>query len=127
MDYSVFLAKFMGIYLLIVSAIWLLRKDQFETSIQDLVSSKAVLAFGGAFNLLFGLAIAVGHPIWQADWKGMITLIGYLSIVKGVFRLGFPIQDQRIVNFALKRGYWIVFAVMLALGLFLTYCGFTRS
>lgn len=125
MELSLFLAKLIGIYMLIVAVIMLFRKNIFESVINEMVSSPGLLAFAGIINLVIGLAIAIGHPIYELSWRGLITLIGYLSIIKGIMRLAFPEQDRMIIKSVMRRsGYWIVFAIVVILGLFLTYNGF---
>src|SRR5579885_3255115 len=100
MELSIFLAKFLGLYLLIVSADLLLRRHELEGAVKDFASSKGLLVFSGSISLLAGLAIVIGHPVYEANWRGLITLFGYLLIVKGIMRVAFPTRLQkRIVSF----------------------------
>lgn len=125
MDLSIFLAKLLGLYLLIVAVLWVLRKEQFESSVKDFVDSKGMLAFSGGISIVLGLAIAIGHPIWEWSWKGLISLLGYLFILQGIMRLGFPELVQKNTSKMLGGvGYWIGFAVIAILGIYLTYSGF---
>lgn len=127
MDVSIFIAKLMGIYMLIVAAIWIFRKDQVEATIKEVLSSNGLLALSGVISLVLGLAIAIGHPIWEWNWRGLITVIGYLSILKGIMRLAFPAQIQQRVLNVVSQGYWFVIALVIVLGAYLTYSGFTHG
>lgn len=126
MEISLFLAKLLGVYMLIVAVIWLFRRNQFETSIKDIFNSPGVLALAGSLSLLAGLSIVIGHNIWDYHWRVVITILGYIAVAKGVLRLAFPEQAQRWVNVVLSRGYWIGILIVGLLGLFLTYHGFVR-
>lgn len=126
MDWSLFFAKFLGLYLLIIIAIWLTRKESFETGVKDIISSNGMFALSGAIHIIIGLTIVILHPIWTADWRSLITLIGYISIVQGVVRLAFPIQSRDNILKSLEKGYWIWIVVASALGIILTYNGFTH-
>lgn len=126
MDLSLFFAKFLGIYLLAIVAIWLIRKKSFERGVKDVILSDGTFALSGAVHLIIGLTIAISHPIWTADWQGLITLIGYTSIVQGVVRLAFPIQSKQNLLKSLEKGYWVWIIVAGALGVILTYSGFTH-
>lgn len=90
-----------------------------------MLSSAGLLAFSGAFALMIGLAIAVGHPVWEWSWRVVITLLGYLAIVQGVLRLVYPEKVRemglKILN---KQAFVSVIAILTILGLFLTYHGF---
>jgi hypothetical protein len=126
MELSLFLAKLFGIYFLIVGALWLFRKDMYTEIVYELFSSKALLAITGFISLVMGLAIAIGHPIFTFDWRGLITFFGYLGILKGIIRIGFPDLSRRIVTKLVKNYSGILLALVFILGLFLTYKGFVR-
>lgn len=125
MELSIFLAKLLGLYMLIVAADLLLRRKELEKAVKDFASSKGLLVFSGSISLLFGLAIAIAHPVCTWDWRGLITLLGYLLILRGVHRIAFPTTIQKRVVSLFHRRHSAIFFVLLALGLYLTYEGFT--
>lgn len=124
MDWSPVFAKFLGIYLLMIVAIWLTRKESFEKAIREIILSDGMFALSGAIHIIIGLMIAILHPVWTFDWRGLITLIAYVSIVQGVARLAFPVQSRRNILKSLEKGYWIWIALASTLGLILAYNGF---
>lgn len=128
MGLSLFLAKLIGLYVLIISLLMIGRKKEFETAIRAMLASEGLLAFSGVMNIILGLAIAIGHPIWEFSWRGLITLVGYLSLFKGCMRLAFPVQSEVLVNKMLKenRGYWGMVVLCFILGIYLTYHGFVH-
>ena len=127
MELSLFLAKLLGLYLLIFAAVWLLRRTQVERAIHDLINSPGNLALSGLINLFFGLAIAIAHPIWKWNWQGLITLIAYLAIIKGIMRLGFQEQVKKSAEFLLQKGLGILLPVIVILGAYLFYVGFLSA
>jgi uncharacterized membrane protein HdeD (DUF308 family) len=124
MELSIFFAKLIGLFFLILVVLMLLRKQQIENFAKEFFATKGLLFFAGVINLLFGLTIAISHPIWEWNWRGLITLLGYLAILKGIVRIGFPDQD-RTVEPKMMGGYWIIVVVLAILGVYLTYSGFT--
>ncbi len=124
MDLSLFLAKLLGLYLLIVALDLLLRRKELESAVKDFASSKGLLVFSGSISLVLGLAIAIGHPIFELSWRGLITLFGYLLILKGVMRMAFPSHLQKKIVFLFQKRYWIMFFILIILGIYLTYSGF---
>lgn len=124
MGLSIFLAKLLGIYMLIIAAAWIFRKDQVDLSIKEIVSSKGLIAFSGLMNIILGLAIVIGHPIWQLSWVGLITLLGYIMIMMGIIRLIFTDQVQKNTLNTITKGHWVIIALLIILGGFLTYSGF---
>lgn len=123
MNLSIFFAKLLGIFLIFMAIVMAARKKYIESIVNELFASKSLLYFAGTLNLLIGLAIAIAHPIWEWNWKGLITLLGYLFIFKGMMRLGFP-EQSKILEKKMLRGYWIIFAAVAISGIYLTYSGF---
>lgn len=123
MDVSEFLAKLLGLYFIIVALIWMFRKKPFEDAAKEVFSGGGFLILSGAFSLLFGLAIVIDHSIWELNWKGLITLIGYLTIVKGVMRLAFPLQSKKAITKVMKQRHLLILTLLI-LGIYLSYNGF---
>lgn len=121
---SHFFAKFLGIYLLIIAIVWLTRKSAFEKGVRDVISSDGMFALTGAIHIIVGLVIVLLHSVWSLDWKGLITLIGYISIIQGIIRLIFPTQARRAILQSMDNGYWVWIAIAGTLGVMLTYNGF---
>ena len=126
MELSVFLAELLGIYMLIMTLDVLFRRKELDKAVKELVSSKALLVLSGSLSLLAGLAIVIGHPIYTFDWRGLITFLGYLSIIRGILRVSFPSMLQKILLTMFRKGYWAIICIMLVLSLYLTYAGFNH-
>ncbi len=122
MPISSFYAQLIGIFMLIMSVTWISRQQQVEAAIKDLFASKGALALSGSFALLFGITIALTHTVWAWNYQGLVTLIGYLLIARGICRLGYPHWSQRVINKALRHHLWVIF-IMFVIGFYLTYQG----
>lgn len=127
MDLSIFLAKLLGIYLLIITVELLVRRRELERAIKSFTSSKGLLISSGSISLLFGLVIVIGHPVYDMDWQGLITLLGYVLIIRGIIRVAFPSYFQKKMEHFFHRRYWIICLVLGVLGMYLTYSGFAAD
>lgn len=125
MNWTSFLAEFLGIYLLIIATLWLTRRKPFEKGIRDVIASDGMFALSGAIHIILGLMIILLHPVWKANWEILITMIGVSSLVQGIIRLAFPERARRKLLYSIDHGYWIWITFAGLLGLFLTYKGFT--
>lgn len=123
MELSFFLAKLIGTYLLVVSAIWLFRHHQLESSAKGALKEEGVFVLSGVVFLLLGLAIVIDHSIWEFSWRGLITLIGCFAIYQGVMRLAFPKQCKKIASSMIHHRFYVI-PVMVIVGAYLAYMGF---
>ncbi len=127
MELSIFLAKLLGLYLLIIAGLWVIQKDQVDHALRDLLSSRGLLLFSGAVNIVAGLAIVIGHPVWEMNWQGLISLLGYVILLQGILRFGFADKVQRNAQMIAQKGFRSAIVVLVVLGAYLTYCGFANA
>ncbi len=127
MALSLFLAKLLGLYLLIVAFDLLVRRKEAEGAVKDFAASKGLLFYSGSLSLLLGLAIAIAHPIWETNWRGLITLLAYLMIVRGLMRTAFPSLLQKKIYPFFRNQYWLLLIILIILGVYLTYSGFNAQ
>ncbi len=81
--------------------------------------------FSGAMALIVGLLVVLNHNIWTTDWVGLVTLLGWIALIKGVLMVLIP---KKAPKWGLKisdNALFITSVIMLLIGLYLTYTGFT--
>jgi hypothetical protein len=128
MEISLFLAKLFGIYMLTMGVLCVTRGEAIASVVDELFHHRPSLFLSGVIALVIGIAMAIGHSVWEPNWRGLITLFGYLSIAKGVARIGFPDLPKRASSlFAQPRARWIWIGVLFILGGYLTWAGFTQG
>ena len=126
MSLSIFLARLLGLYFIIVFVLLTTRKEEMGQGIKAFCANPGLFMFAGALDLLGGLAILIGHPVWDLEWPVVITLLGLLMVIKGIVRLGCPSLCVNCAQ-AMLRGSrcwsWISI-ITLVLGIFLLANGF---
>jgi uncharacterized membrane protein len=125
---SSFLAKLIGPVLAVIGVGMLLDRPGYRAMAQEFLASRALIYVAGLLALVPGLAIVLTHNVWAADWRILITLLGWLAAAGGVFRILCPQQVTRIGNAMLAREQYLTIsgAVMLALGAILCFTGYLR-
>ncbi len=80
-----------------------------------------------AGTLLFvaGLAIVCAHNQWTWNWPVMVTLVGWVAIGGGLFRMFAPALAQRSVQNA--GAVLAVQIALLAIGIILTFNAYRRK
>lgn len=125
-ELSLFLAKLLGIYFLIVFILMVTQKDEMIQGFKGFIANLPVVMLSGSLGLLAGLAIVIGHPVWAYDWRVVITLVGLSMVIRGICRLGFPASCSKHIQTFLgrKNSFAWISVITFVLGVFLTWHGF---
>jgi hypothetical protein len=126
MQTSIFLARLLGPLLLLTGAGIVLNPKSFRTIAGEVVRSVTLVYLFGFMDLAAGLAIVLTHNVWVASWRVLITLIGWLLLIRGAVRIAAP---EIVMGYAAKviRNKQVIpsaGAVVGVLGLVLCYFGY---
>ena len=78
---STYLARLIGPVLAVLGLGMLLRPGHYLAVVADVLRSPALLYFASVIGLLAGLALVLVHNVWTVDWRVIITLLGWISIL----------------------------------------------
>ncbi|CDZ76606.1 hypothetical protein BN59_00880 [Legionella massiliensis] len=128
MDRSKFLGKVLGLYLILISLAMLINMTQFAAYIQILISNAPLMLVTGCFTLILGLLIVVSHNIWKWNWQVVVTIIGWLILLKGISIIFYPaVIDKLTILFVQNTKFaYLSAGIDLILGVLLSYFGFKR-
>ena len=125
MDASILLARLLGPLFLAAGAGLLINQEHYRQMLQRFLTDTALYYFSGTLALTAGVAILLFHNLWVADWRVLLTVIGWLSVAKGLTRLLLPKAGLRLVGKlespAFIRGTGILSA---GLGVWLCFMGY---
>lgn len=103
----------------------LMNVHRIKTMLNE-ISRTPFLFMTGILALLMGLLIVVSHNIWVADWRVIITILGWLILVKGIVRLFLPeFAFRMMISFVQNIVvFYVTDIILLGLGIYLSYVGF---
>lgn len=114
------LARFWGGMGVILSAIFLLRKDSLKTLADDFENVGALSFSIGLMTLFVGLASVSIYSRFSFDWRVIITLFGWVSLAKGVWIITMPKSVKSLIQSGFYSNYAKASLVILGVvGLFL--------
>ncbi|MFZ2315351.1 MAG: hypothetical protein WAW86_06820 [Gammaproteobacteria bacterium] len=128
MNKSIFLGRVLGIYLIIISLSMLLQMQVFFERVNALIGNPALMFVVGFFTLILGVLVVVGHNVWRWDWRVLITIIGWLILLKGASIIFYPqfIDHATALFIQNMTVAYVVGGIDLLLGVVLCYFGFRR-
>lgn len=115
-------ARVLGPFYVIIAGIAAVRAPNTRTQLADL----GVWPWAtGAFLLMAGLIVVAFHHQWGSLPAIIVSLLGWLMMLRGFFALAFPSSFMSITNsLSGETALWRVFYVCVAVvGLYLAYVG----
>jgi hypothetical protein len=125
---SIFLAKLIGPVLLVMGAGMIINTKAYRPVLEEIVHNRALVVLFGLLTMSAGLAVVLTHNVWVASWPVLITIVGWLTMISGAFRLLAP---QDAIKFGRKmyeqpNGVHIGAAIWAVLGAILCFFGYLK-
>ena len=128
---TLFLSRLIGLYCLLVGLSMMTHKQLTVEGVAALLQNASLTLLLGFITLGASLAMVIAHNLW---WSGplalIITLIGWLALIKSLLFLFLsPAMEARFFLGQLhyQQFFYDYVAVSIALGIYLTYAGFTSG
>jgi uncharacterized protein YjeT (DUF2065 family) len=121
-------ARIMGPWLVIVPGLIATRAAYMGPLASEFFKSDLCVWFAGALLLFFGLLIIAFHQYWRSVAAVLISLFGWILAIRGLVLMAAPDVYQRATvaldSVPLIR---VMFGVLIAMGLYLTYIGWIKK
>jgi uncharacterized protein YjeT (DUF2065 family) len=122
MDISVNFAMFFCLYFFSCGLALLFNPKVFSDAVNDFLNSRGQMLLGGIMALMLGSFVVSFHGYYELNWPILITIIGWISFLKGVVYLLAPQYIQGLAKFyQTSKALRINGVVCLVLGLFFLY------
>lgn len=127
MELSLLLAKVIGLVLMFVAVALLINKKNVDL-LFNLYKNPGPVFVTGILEIVLGIMFVLNHNIWTLDFRGVITFIGWVLLVRGVGRVLFPSRVTRwLERFKKMRSAIAPLLIFVFLvGAYLAYMGFTK-
>jgi hypothetical protein len=101
---AAFLAQLIGPILFVVGLGLVINRDVYRAVAEEVLRSRALTYESGLLALTAGLAIVLNHNVWTTKgWLLIITMTGWLLVLRGVLRILMPEQTGERVMQLLDR------------------------
>ena len=128
MDASIFLAKVIGLFLSISTISIIIRYKQFALIEKEVAKNPLLIYLSGFSALILGILLVVSHNMWVLDWRLIITIIGWMTLFKGIFRIFYPETVIKLISQKMNNKFFLLAEIIFFfVGLYLIYYGFIAS
>jgi hypothetical protein len=125
MNISIVLAQILGIGFAVLGLSMFFNKKWTAVAMEEIFKNQGVVWLAGLITLILGLVLVALNNIWTSGLPLFITILGWLTLIKGAVILLFP---NLTVSYYGKMNKGNIFAwggvVVLILSLVLLYSGF---
>ena len=122
MELSILVAKVFTLFILATGVGILTGKLDMNKVTNDLEKSHGLTLSTGFFLLIVGMLLVQYHNIWVKDWTVLITILAWITLIKGVLLIAYPqIPFAFSGIYKNMKPFWgiIPLAIGLVLGCFL--------
>ncbi len=125
MDTTFVLARICGVMCLLIG-LSVMNKNYMTGIVNELENSKALFWFIGFAAALLGVIMLAFYSTWNAHWPVLLTILGWLALLKGLAIMLFPSSLGHSLYRKFKTSGIITFSGVIALivGIILLYKGF---
>lgn len=125
MELSKLIARMASVIYLSASLGAFFSTDYYRKIADDLFSNSALTYVTGFITFIIGFLIVTYHNTWAKSWVVLITILGWLAMVKGICLIAFPQFVHMLSERMLTDSSAKIFPyAALCLGLFFAYFGF---
>ena len=118
MDISNFFGQLYGLFYVIFACLFIITRQLGRTI--DMSSDRAFVIATGYTTFFLGLVTVILHNFWVNNWRVVITILGWSTLIKGIRKIGFPENiNKQAQKFKKHQVYSTLF--MLFLGIWLCW------
>lgn len=123
---TAYLSKLIGLYAIAIGLALFLNKPLMAASVMRLYHDPSIVLVYSVIALGIGLAIVLGHNLWKGGAAIIVTLVGWLSLLKGLALLLLPANTQAayFLGIHFDQYFYAYGAVTIIIGIYLAYEGF---
>jgi hypothetical protein len=120
-------ARVLGPFFCIVPTTVAVRSEYMKQLFDEFQANPMWPWLFGAILLMFGLIVVAFHQYWRGPAAIIISVVGWIMLIRGIVLLTVPAVYKKAGTSVYASGadafIWVVFGVLAACGLYLTYVG----
>ena len=122
-----YLAELWGYSLLIICLVLLIKPKQIN-KLWQAIEQDGILFLAGFLTLVLGIASVLGYNVWSKSWTVIITILGWLTLIKGAVILFLPETMKSLYSKIMSKNESLIPVALLVgviIGCYLIYAGYT--
>lgn len=123
MELSILISKILGLSYLAMGLGILLNGAYYKKAFIEMKNNSAFVLLGGMISLIIGVLVVNVHNVWVSDWTVIVTIFGWVAVIKGIMLFVAPNFLMKSSSTILKKTQLIGWGSLI-FGLLMGYYGF---
>lgn len=123
MSISLFVAKLLGVYLVVSGLFLLFRGKTVAHMMKDFFDHPAVIYLTGTILVFLSSIMLLKSNIWDGTWRTIVTVIMWLLLIKGLAYIFVPEMLRKMVSKKFLEAVNLYGLIAIAAGIYLFYVG----
>ena len=115
MELSILVARILALTYIAAGIAALSGKINFNKIVEDFEKSQGLTFLAGFITLIIGMLLVQYHNIWVKNWTVLITIIGWMSLLKGIMLIAFPRFISSFKGWYKNTRIWGIFMIVLVI------------
>ncbi len=125
MELTMLIARLLGVMYLVVGVAVLSNMLYYYKLFKEIEKQKLLMFFMSILTLVLGVLVLTYHNTWGNGVEALVTVIGWMMVIKGVINIMFPEWVMNVVKAVLVgEGIRVMGIVAFFLGVLLSFYGF---
>jgi len=122
----VIIARIVGPLFAVIGIGMLLNQKLYSDMIGQAILVPVLIYLSGLLAFTAGVAVLNGYRSWTADWRVIITILGWIMVIAGIIRIVIPAvtASLALTLFSGTAGMAITGVIVLVVGAFLSFEGY---
>ena len=129
MDAVLVLARFWGIILLVLCGSILINAKFYVRLVEAFQDESVRFLYFFVVLVIGAVSVSFSLNQWALNLRGLITLLGWGSLLKGAFGVLLPDLSNKIIQ-KINLSPVVIYptgVIMLIIGVYLLFCGFAKT
>ncbi|MEN7982733.1 MAG: hypothetical protein ABFQ65_04780 [Nanoarchaeota archaeon] len=120
MSTTTLIAKIVSVYFIVTGLGFIFSSEFYSTMIAHTGTDPVLINLSGMVHFFIGMTILVNHFLWKKPFQIVVTLLGFMFLLKGVFLIALPELTLQTSNNPAQVP-WIMALGFIAVGITIGY------
>ena len=95
MTLTVYLARFFGVYIAVMGIVMIVRREAMLQLMSAFIDQRPLIFVLAMLRVLIGLAVVLAHNEWRGTVAIVVSLIGWITLLRGIALMLLPADTER--------------------------------